>query len=70
MKVNKGDKLKVKWVDGSSYIGTVLSKSTAVACIRPDAFPKEYKIWVTADELVGDEQRNGGATSNATGNGN
>ena len=54
--MNNGDKLKVKWIDGSSYIGTVLSKETAVACIRPDAYPKEYKIWITADDLIGDYQ--------------
>ena len=56
LKVNKGDKLKVKWLDGSTYVGTVLSQEVAVACIRPDAYPKEYQIWITANDLAKDYQ--------------
>ena len=62
-KVNNGDKFKVKWIDGSSYVGKVLSKETAVACVRPDGYPKEYRIWITANDLVGDYQLNGQACS-------
>ena len=51
--------MQVAWVDGSSYVGTVIAKETAVACIRPDAYPKEYRIWITADDLVGDYQISG-----------
>ena len=57
--VNNGDKVQVAWIDGSSYVGTVVSKETAVACIRPDAYPEEYRIWITADDLAGDYQLNG-----------
>ena len=62
--MNNGDKLKVTWLDGSSYVGTVLAKETAVACVRPDAYPKEYRIWITANDLIGDYELDGQAISN------
>ena len=52
LQVSKDDKLTVKWLDGSSYIGTVIKSGEAVAKVQPVGFPKEYTLWITSDELV------------------
>ena len=43
----------MKWLDGSSYIGTVIKSGDAVAKVHPVGFPKQYTLWITSDELVG-----------------
>ena len=45
-------KLKVKWLDGGCYEGTVLGTSTALARVNPTGYPKEYTLWVTEKEIV------------------
>ena len=54
LQIRKDDKMKVKWLDGSVYVGTVLESSTAVAKVCPVGYPKEYTLWVTQKELVAD----------------
>ena len=50
MKVN--DKLRVKWLDGGVYEGTVLRISNAVARVNPVGYQKGYELWVTEKEIV------------------
>ena len=50
MKTN--DKLKVQWLDGGCYEGTVLGTSTALARVVPAGYPKEYELWITEKELI------------------
>ena len=52
IQIKIGDKVKVKWGDGSIYPASVLDVRQGVAKILPDGYPKGYEIWITADELV------------------
>lgn len=53
MQISKDDKLTVKWLDGSSYIGTVIRTGEAVAKVQPEGYPREYTLWITSNEFVG-----------------
>eukprot|EP00794_Sanderia_malayensis_P012900 gene12900-14229_t len=57
-KILKNSKLKVKWLDGSTYSATVLNTSSAVAKVRPSGYPTEYTIWVTEKEMLNSATEN------------
>ena len=42
----------MRWLDGASYVGTVLETSEAVAKVRPVGYPQEYQLWITKGDIA------------------